>query len=87
MEFGLKPGDAMDLTTGWILDPMEDRDQARKLLQDTKPKLLTGSPDCKMFSNLQNFTFRAKKIEQKGSIVLTEVYNPLVGFSEIGYRL
>ena len=52
-EFGLRPGDALDLTTGWDFDLASDRGRAVELLQTNPPKLLIGSPICTMFSNLQ----------------------------------
>ena len=53
-QFGLKAGMAMDLTTGWDFRRQQERDKARKYQQDHKPKLLIGSPMCRMFSSLQS---------------------------------
>ena len=53
-KFGLKAGEAMDLTTGWELRKQQDRDRARKYQKEHRPKLLIGSPMCTMFSSLQN---------------------------------
>ena len=55
-KFGLKPGDAMDLITGWNFDREDHRQQARELIQQRRPKLLIGSPDCTMFSQLQGLS-------------------------------
>ena len=55
-KFGLKPGDAMDLITGWNFDREDHRQQARELIQQRRPKLLIGSPDCTMFSQLQSLS-------------------------------
>eukprot|EP00973_Karenia_brevis_P085280 11836227-Karenia_brevis.AAC.1 len=41
-KFGLKPGEAMDLTTGWDFRNKEDRDAAEKYIDDKKPRLLIG---------------------------------------------
>ena len=46
VKFGLKAGDALDLTTGWNFDINEHREKAKKLIQDRKPRLLIGTPDC-----------------------------------------
>ena len=55
-KFGLKPGSAMDLRTGYDFTKKEDRDRAWRKLEEEKPKLLVGSPECKMFSVLQNLS-------------------------------
>ena len=51
---GLRPGEAMDLMTGYDFDKEEDRQRAWKILEKDKPMLLVGSPECRMFSTLQN---------------------------------
>ena len=56
VKFGLKPGDAMDLITGWNFDREDHRQRARELIQQHRPKLLIGSPDCTMFSQLQKLS-------------------------------
>ena len=56
MNYGLTPGDAFDLTTGRDFDKEQDRDQAMKILRESKPRLIVGSPECTMFSNLQNLS-------------------------------
>ena len=53
-KFGLKAGEAMDLTAGWDFRKQQDRDRARKYQKEHKPKPLIGSPMCTMFSTLQN---------------------------------
>jgi hypothetical protein len=55
-KFGLSVGEAMDLTTGWDFTKSEDRDRAVKYIDEHKPKLIVGSPMCKMFSQLQRMT-------------------------------
>ena len=55
-EFGLKPGDAMDLTTGWNFSNPEHQKKAEDLIEQRKPQLLIGSPMCRMYSALQNLT-------------------------------
>ena len=53
-KYGLQPGEAMDLTTGWDFREERHREAARKYVRIMKPKLLIGSPECRMFSALQN---------------------------------
>ena len=54
--FGLVPGLAMDLKTGWNFNKSEDREAARKYQKEVKPLVIIGSPMCRMFSQLQNMT-------------------------------
>ena len=62
-KYGLKPGDAFDLTTGWDFDLNKDRERAHQILSATKPKLIIGSPCCTMFSNLQHLSGWSDKKE------------------------
>ena len=55
-KFGLKPGEALDLVTGWDFNRPAHREAARRYIQRTRPRLLIGSPMCTMFSVLQNLT-------------------------------
>ena len=60
---GLRPGLAMDLTTGWNFDEEAHRRAAEDYVRKVKPLLLIGSPECCMFSALQNLNkdkFRVK---------------------------
>ena len=52
-KFRMKPGDVMDVTEGWDFRKKEDRDKARKRLQEQKPALLIGRPRYWAFSPLQ----------------------------------
>ena len=51
---GLQVGEAMDLTNGWNFTKKSHRDAAMRYVKDVKPKLLIGSPECRMSSNMQN---------------------------------
>ena len=51
---GLHPGLAMDLATGWNFEKEEHRRAAEDYVRKVKPLLLIGSPECRMFSQLQN---------------------------------
>ena len=54
--FGLKPGEAMDLSTGWDFRKADHREKAMKYIKEKKPRLVIGSPMCTMFSVLQNWS-------------------------------
>ena len=51
--FGLTPGLAMDLRTGWDFDVAEHRDKAWEHLVHDQPYLVIGSPECKAFSSMK----------------------------------
>ena len=53
-EHQLKQGWALDKLTGWDFTSAKARKEARQLLEQTKPKLLVGSPCCTLFSSLMN---------------------------------
>ena len=44
----------MDLTTGWNFSLREHREVAEEYVRKTKPILVIGSPECRLFSQLQN---------------------------------
>jgi len=54
----LNPGLAMDLTTGWDFTSERHRAAAVKYVETYKPLMLIGSPECRMFSSLQNLSQR-----------------------------
>ena len=62
-KFGLKPGEAMDLTTGWDFRLPRHREAAREYQRRCKPQLLIGSPMCTMFSQLQGLSGWSEKKE------------------------
>ena len=51
---GLRAGLAMDLTNGWDFTRRSHREAAERYVREVKPWLLIGSPECRMFSTLQN---------------------------------
>ena len=53
VKFGMKPGDAMDLTTGWDFNIAEHRRSAEEYVDKERPLVLIGSPPCVAFSQLQ----------------------------------
>ena len=63
--YGLTAGDAMDLTTGWDFDLQTHRDRAMERVKAKRPKLIIGSPECTMYSSLQNLTPWSQAKEQK----------------------
>ena len=54
IKFGMKVGDAMDLTTGWDFNKAEDRERADIFVDEYEPMVLIGSPPCVAFSKLQS---------------------------------
>jgi hypothetical protein len=61
--YRLRPGFAVDLTeqkpdgSYWDLTKSEDVKEVERIVEDDKPELLTGSPPCHMFSQLQNISW------------------------------
>ena len=55
-KFGMKVGEAMDLTTGWDFTKDEHKNMALKYIEDHTPKLIIGSPMCTIFSQLQRLS-------------------------------
>ena len=53
LKFGLAPGHSLDLTNGWNFAEPEARERAWKLIKQSKPYVVIGSPPCTMFSRLQ----------------------------------
>ena len=53
---GLRAGEALDLITGFDFNKKEDRDRAWEIVKRDEPMLVVGSPECKMFSSLQNMS-------------------------------
>ena len=53
-KYNLMAGASMDLTNGWDFNLKTHRDAAERYVRKVKPKLLIGSPECRMFSMLQN---------------------------------
>ena len=54
-EFGLTPGFALDLGTGWHLNDYSQRVEAARLQERDRPLLLIGSPRCTAWTSLLNF--------------------------------
>ena len=53
--FGLAPGTAFDMATGWDLNDESQRKAADAIIDSEAPLLLVGSPRCTAFTNLMNF--------------------------------
>ena len=64
-EYGMEQGSSMDLRNGWDFGKKEDRETAREKLKEERPKLLIGSPECRMFSQLQRMNPRRDSEEWK----------------------
>ena len=64
--YGIQPGFALDLTTydvdgrEWDFNHLDMRKRARRLVEETKPLFLIGSPMCRAFSTWQ-YLNRAKQ--------------------------
>jgi hypothetical protein len=67
-KWGLSPGESMDLLTGWDFDREEHKEAARSYVKRVKPRLVIGSPMCRMFSSLRNLN------KNKGSPEWEEEY-------------
>ncbi len=52
--YGITPGFAMDIRTGYDFDIEEIREEARTKLRKEKPSLLIGSPICGPLSSMNN---------------------------------
>ncbi len=52
---GLTAGYSMDIKTGWDFRRKSHRKAAWEYIKENKPSVVIGSPECKMFSTLQNF--------------------------------
>ena len=53
-KYWLKPGESLDLKTGWDLSDRNEQRRARDLVRARAPYLIICSPLCTKFSNLQN---------------------------------
>ena len=60
-EFGLKAGEAWDLTEGWDFRIGNHRKAALRYQDEHKPVVLIGSPPCTPFSQLQTMNPRDDK--------------------------
>ena len=65
VKYGLNPGEAMDLTTGWDFNKEEDRDRAERYVGTHKPLIVIGSPPCTPFSLLQNWNPETPESKRK----------------------
>ena len=54
--YGLSPGEAMDLTTGWDFNLESHRKAAEEYVDREKPLAIIGSPPCTPFSQLQSLS-------------------------------
>ena len=52
-KFGLKPGEAWDLTKGWDFNRKDHQEKAEEYIDEEKPLVLIGSQPCTPFSQLQ----------------------------------
>ena len=66
---GLSTGEAMDLTTGWDFTLQRHREAALEYVRKAKPKLVIGSPQCRMFSSMQNLNPKRHTMEHEEQLV------------------
>ena len=64
-KFGLKPGDAWDLTNGWDFSRKDHQDKAEEYLEREQPLVLIGSPPCTPFRQLQSLNPITDKSRRK----------------------
>ena len=55
----------MDLTNGWDFRLERHREAAMRYVREAKPKLIIGSPECRLFSPLQNLTKHLEKSKEQ----------------------
>ena len=60
-KYGLEPGEAMDLTTGWDFNLKSHQERLEKYIDDHKPLVVTGSPPRAAFSELPAVSPRSQK--------------------------
>ena len=65
-KFGLKAGEAWDLTEGWDFKLKDHRSAALKYQEEHKPLVLIGSPPRTPFSQLQTLNPQTEKAKQNG---------------------
>ena len=64
-KYGLVPGEAMDLTTGWDFNLESHRERATKYVEEEKPFVVIGSPPCTPFSQLQTLSPDSERKKQQ----------------------
>ena len=62
---GSKAGMSMDLINGWDFELESHRKAAVEYIEKVKPKLIIGSPECRMFSALQNLRTWTKDAQKE----------------------
>ena len=67
--FGLIPGSALDLQTGWGFTRMDRKVQVLRLVRREMPTIVVGSPPCTMMSMLQE---RNKAVQGKDATLMQE---------------
>ena len=55
----------MDLTIGWDFNLKTHREAAIKYIEPVNPRLVIGSPECRMSSTLQNLRVWGRRAEQE----------------------
>ena len=63
--FGLSAGIAMDLRNGWDFDKPEHRRLAWRHMEEEKPDLRVGSPECEAFSMIRHMNKHSPDYDAK----------------------
>ena len=56
---------SMDLTNGWDFELGSHRKAPVEYVEKVKPKLIIGSPECRMFSALRNLRTWTKEAQKE----------------------
>ena len=64
-KFGLKPGEAWDLTNGWDFTRKDHRKLAEEYIEREQPLVVIGGPPCTPFGQLQSLNPKTEKCERK----------------------
>ena len=64
-KFGLKRGEAFDLTSGWDFRRKDHQETAEKYVDAGKPLVIIGSPPCIAFSQLQTLNAKTANSTQR----------------------
>ena len=66
MQYGLTPGQAMDIKNGYDVDLASDRKRAWASIEQDKPQLIIGSPRVRFSRDCKNFINRCTAMMLRG---------------------
>ena len=76
-QYGLVPGQAMDVKNGFDFDLAVDRKKAWDSIVRDKSKLVIGSPPCTFFSRLQGLNTHMYRNDAAVMITFQDILNKL----------